>query len=243
MESKGYKVDRQFRIGQREVYLPEIEEGSIDLFPEYTGILLQYWKPDAEARLADEVYAELQTVAPEGLRVLDQSEASDQDSYTVTKEYADKWGLASVEDLAKVTDSITLGGNAELESRPYGPVGLKDSYGIDVAFTPIEDSGGPITVKVLIDGQIQLANIFTADPSTAENNLVPLKDTQGLFLSSHLVPLASSRLDDNAVALINEISAAMTPDDLVTLNTRSTKEQLPADTIAKEWLKNHNFEG
>lgn len=92
MESKGYKVDRQFRIGQREVYLPEIEEGSIDLFPEYTGNLLQYWKPDAEARLADEVYAELQTVTPEGLRVLDQSEASDQDSYTVTKEYADKWG-------------------------------------------------------------------------------------------------------------------------------------------------------
>lgn len=243
MESKGYKVDRQCRIGQREVYLPEIEEGSIDLFPEYTGILLQYWKPDAEARLADEVYAELQTVTPEGLRVLDQSEASDQDSYTVTKEYADKWGLASIEDLAKVTDSITLGGNAELESRPYGPVGLKDSYGIDVAFTPIEDSGGPITVKVLIDGQIQLANIFTADSSIAENNLVPLKDTQGLFLASHLVPLASSRLDDNAVALINEISAAMTPDDLVTLNTRSTKEQLPADTIAKEWLKNQNFEG
>ena len=41
LEAGGYTVDRQFNIGQREVYLPEIEAGKIDVFPEYIGSLLQ----------------------------------------------------------------------------------------------------------------------------------------------------------------------------------------------------------
>ncbi|MFV0452983.1 MAG: glycine betaine ABC transporter substrate-binding protein, partial [Propioniciclava sp.] len=41
LEGAGYTVDRHYRIGSRETYLPEIEAGSIDLFPEYTGPLLQ----------------------------------------------------------------------------------------------------------------------------------------------------------------------------------------------------------
>ena len=48
LEENGYTVDRQFRIGQREVYIPEIEDGAIDVFPEYTGNLLQYYVPDTD---------------------------------------------------------------------------------------------------------------------------------------------------------------------------------------------------
>ena len=66
LENAGYEVDRQFRIGQREAYLPEIEAGDIDLFPEYSGPVLQYWEPDTEARLPDDVYAELEEAAPDG---------------------------------------------------------------------------------------------------------------------------------------------------------------------------------
>src|SRR5699024_9663181 len=77
----GNEADRQRRIGQREAYLPEIEAGDIDLFPEYSGPVLQYWEPDTEARLPDDVYAELEEAAPGGLNVLEQSPATDQDSY------------------------------------------------------------------------------------------------------------------------------------------------------------------
>ncbi|WP_449385859.1 ABC transporter substrate-binding protein [Cellulomonas soli] len=236
LEGAGYTVDRQFRIGQREAYLPEIEDGAIDLFPEYSGPVLQYWVPDTPARLADDVYAALADATPEGLRVLDQSPATDQDSYMVTRAFADQWGLSTIDDLAKVSTPLTLGANSEGESRPNGPAGLKKTYGIDVGFTPIEDGGGPLTVKALLDGDIQLAIIYTADPSVGKNDLVALQDTRGLFLASHVVPLASDDVDDAAAAVINEISAAMTPDELVALNARSVDEQLPAATIATDWL-------
>lgn len=237
LENAGYDVDRQFRIGQREAYLPEIEAGEIDLFPEYSGPVLQYWEPDTEARLPDDVFAALEEAAPEGLNVLDQSPATDQDSYVITQEFADEWGIENVEDLSKITDPMTLGANSEAESRPNGPKGLEETYGIEVGFAPIEDSGGPLTVKALKDDDVQLAIIYTADPSIESNNLVSLEDTKGLFLSSNVVPLASDKVDDKAAEVINEVSAAMSPEDLVSLNNRSVTEQLPAADIAKDWLE------
>ena len=237
LENAGYDVDRQFRIGQREAYLPEIESGEIDLFPEYSGPVLQYWEPDTEARLPEDVFAALEEAAPESLNVLEQSPATDQDSYVVTQEFADEWSLSTVADLEKITEPLTLGANSEAENRPNGPTGLAETYGVEVGFAPIEDSGGPLTVKALRDGDVQLAIIYTADPSIESNNLVSLEDTKGLFLSSNVVPLASDKVDEQATEIINEISAAMSPEDLVSLNNRSVTEQLPAADIAQDWLE------
>ncbi len=241
LEQNGVKIDRQMRIGQREVYLPEIESGNIDLFPDYTGPLLKYWDDQTTATTSDDVYNQLKSVVPDGLRVLDQAPATDQDSYVVTKEFAEKWGLKSIADLAKVTDPLVMGANSEAENRPNGPKGLKATYGIDASFTPIEDSGGPLTVKALKDNSIQIAIIYSADPSIAANDLVSLEDTKGLFLSSHVVPLVSKKVTDENAAVINKVSAALTTDELIAMNARSVNDQLSAATIAKDWLASKNL--
>ncbi|WP_336658905.1 ABC transporter substrate-binding protein [Leucobacter sp. USHLN153] len=242
LEADGYDVDRQFRIGQREVYLPEIEDGKIDLFPEYTGNLLQYFEPDATERVSDDVYSALQDAMPEGLRVLDQAPATDQDTYVVTKEFAEKWDLETVADLKNVTDPLTFGSNSEAESRPYGPDGLAETYGIEgVKFTPIEDSGGPLTVKALKDDSIQFANIYSADPSLEANDLVTLEDTKGIFLASHVVPIASDKIDDDAAEVINAVNAALEPDELVAMNGESVNDERSAEDIAKDWLADQDL--
>ena len=236
LEANDYTVDRQFRIGQREVYLPEIEAGKIDLFPEYTGSLLQALEPDTTATTSDDVYTALESALPDGLRVLDKSEASDQNSYTVTEAYASENNLTDIASLKNVKTPIVVGGNAELETRPYGPATLKEKYGIDTTFQSIEDSGGPLTVKALVDNTIQLGNIYTADPNIKSNNLVALTDPDGLFVADNVVPVASTKVDDKAADIINKVSAALTEDDLVELNSQSVNDQKSAEVIAKAWL-------
>jgi osmoprotectant transport system substrate-binding protein len=236
LEAEGYTIERDFRIGQREVYVAEIEAGSVDLFPEYTGPLLQYWEAETPARLEGEVYDALVSAAPSGLTVLDQSSATDQDAYVVTREFSEKYNVTTLDDLASVTVPLTIGGNSEGENRPNGPKGLKDTYGVSAGFTPIEDGGGPLTLKALKDGDIQLAIIYTADPAIGSNDLVALEDTKGLFLASHVVPIASDKIDDKAAEIINAVSAALTPEGLVALNAQSVTDQSPAATIASQWL-------
>src|SRR5687768_4544060 len=125
LENADFEVERNFQIGQRDAYLPALESGEVDLFPEYTGNLLQFYDPETEATASDEVYAELEGALPEGLTVLEQSPATDQDSYNVTADFAAENGVTTIADLAKVTTPLTLGGNAELEERPYGPAALQ----------------------------------------------------------------------------------------------------------------------
>ncbi|WP_234407386.1 ABC transporter substrate-binding protein [Microterricola viridarii] len=236
LEANGFTVQRDFNIGQRDAYLPALESGQVDLFPEYTGNLLQFYKPDTTARTSDDVYAALGSALPSGLRVLDQAEATDQDSYVVTKTFADANKLVSIGDLATVTTPLTLGGNSELATRPYGPDGLKSVYGVTVGFTPIEDSGGPLTQKALLDGTVQIVNIYSADPNIKANDLVTLTDPKGLFLASHVVPLAGPGVSDAAAAVINKVQGALTAADLVAMNAQSVNDQLAAPVIATQWL-------
>ena len=238
LEANGVTVTRQFNIGQRDAYLPALESGEVQLFPEYSGNLLQYYDPETTAKTSDDVYAALKGALPEGLEVLDQSPATDQDSYNVTKEFSEANGVTSIADLTKVTTPLTLGGNSELQTRPYGPEGLLSTYDVTVGFTPIEDSGGPLTIKALKDNTVQLVNIYSADPNIKANDLVTLEDPKGLFLASNVVPLINTDAATPEVTdVINKVSAALTAEDLVDLNSQSVNDQESADTIAKTWLE------
>ena len=237
LENGGFTVDRQFLIGQREVYLPDIESGAIDVFPEYTGSLLTALVDGDPSGTSDEIYTQLEEALPDGLSVLDQAEASDQDSWTVTQAFADKYSLTDLASLTNVTEPITVGGNSELQTRPYGPDALAEKYGVTIAgFTAVQDSGGPLTVKALVDNQIQLANIYTADPNIQTNDLVALEDPDGLFLPANVVPVVSDKVNDDAAEILNGVSAALTLEDLVSLNAESVNDQRSAGDIATDWL-------
>jgi len=231
LEGAGFTVERKFQIGQRDVYIPSLEDGSVQLFPEYTGNLLQFFDPDTTATTSDDVYAALQTALPEGLTVLDQSPATDQDSYNVTADFAAEHDLTSIADLAGI-DGLTLGGAPELEERPYGPKGLKEIYDVDVAFSATADT----TVDELVAGNIQVANVYSADPRIQTNDLVTLEDPKGLFLASNVVPVASTEIADEIADVINAVSAALTPEGLVALNVESTEQQRSSSDIAADWL-------
>ena len=231
LEDAGFTVERTFSLGQRDVYVPAIVAGEVDLFPEYTGNLLQFFVPAATETAADDVYAALATALPEGLTALAMSPASDQDSYNVTQEFASANGLESIADLAGLTD-ITLGGAPELAERPYGPNGLLEKYGVTVSF----EATGDTTVESLVAGIVDMANVYSADPRIQQLGLVTLSDPLGLFLASNVVPIASEAVTADARALIDAVSAAMSAEDLVALNVRSVDEKLSAAVIAREWL-------
>jgi osmoprotectant transport system substrate-binding protein len=238
LENGGYKVQRDFNIGQREVYLKQLTAGKIDLFPEYEGDLTQALNPKAVGGTADQTYAELKAALPSNLSVLNKAEASDGNSWTVTQTYAKKYNLTDLASLKNVTTPIYVGGNSELQTRPYGPKALESKYGVKIAgFKAVQDSSGPLTVKALVDNQVQLANIYTADPNIATNKLVALKDPDGLFLPDNIVPIVTKKIDKKAAAIINKVQADLSQSDLVSLNNESVNEKKSAPVIATAWLK------
>jgi osmoprotectant transport system substrate-binding protein len=238
LEAKGITVKQKPSIGEREVYFKALEDGSIDLIPDYTGNLLSYLDPKTTATSAADVEAALGTALPKDIGVLDASKAEDKDSYNVTAKFAADNSLKTIGDLGKVK-GLKLGGPPPLAERTYGIPGLEKVYGIKgVKFTAIKDGGGPNTLKALLDGKIDVADIFTTTPSIADNKLVTLEDPKNLIAAQNVVPLISTKKASAKVKeALDAISAQLTTQDLVDLNRKNqgADKTAPA-TLAKEWL-------
>jgi osmoprotectant transport system substrate-binding protein len=244
LEADGVDVKTKFNIGPRQQTIPALQDGSINLIPEYNGNLLAYYNPDYTERTTEEVDGALgDAVAKDELRVLDSAEAEDKDAYVVTSETAEANDLTSIGDLSALVP-FSLGSNPQFGELGYGIPGLKDVYGVgtaqgDVTFVPIEDFGGPDTVKALVDDTVQVADIYTTSPALVAEDLVVLEDPENMISSQNIVPLiADSVYSDDIAETLNAISAQLTTDDLIALRDRvEGDEKASASSAAEDWLK------
>ena len=241
LEAKGMKVQRKFNIGARELYLKALEDGSIDLIPKYNGALLAALSPGgtvpADVSTPEEVYDALQEILPSGTETLEQSEAEDKDTLTVTSDTAEQYDLETIDDLKPVAAKLTLGGGPEFAKRYQGVVGLQKLYGIEFKeFKPL-DPGGPLTKAALKKNDIQVANIFSTDSSIETDDLVVLDDTKNLFLAQNILPLIrSSKVNGDVEESLNEVSQALTTEELTEYLAKVAVDKQDTATVAKEFL-------
>jgi osmoprotectant transport system substrate-binding protein len=236
LESKGLDVTRKLNIGNRETYIGAIEDCSIDLLPEYTGSLLLYYDPNSTATAPDQVYNDLKAAIPDGLEVLDPSPAADNDVLVVTQETADKYNLHSLDDLAGISDTLTVGAAPEFKDRKTGLVGLKDLYGVDLPFKPL-DAGGPLTLKALQNGDIQIGEFFSTQPVIGDENFVILADPKHLSPAENVVPYIGKDADtDEITSTLNDLSAGLTSQDLMEMIRKVDVDKQSVGDVAKAYL-------
>jgi Periplasmic glycine betaine/choline-binding (lipo)protein of an ABC-type transport system (osmoprotectant binding protein) len=238
LEAHGYTVEYEAGIGSRETFVTALQDGSIDLIPDYAGNALIYADPDAEETSPEDVEAALPAALESlGLAVTAAAPGEDSDALVVTPEFAEANGLTTIGDLAPIAGSVTLGANTEFE--PRWRDGLAEVYGFEGwAFKAIDDYGGPGTLADLLAGAIQVADIYTTTPSIAANDLVVLEDDLDLFAAQNVIPLLNADvLTDELAALLDEVSALITTDVLLELNGEMASDAKPsAAQVATAWL-------
>ncbi len=246
LEASGYKVERKFNLGNREIVQPALESGQIDLDAEYLATLLSFVDKNTKASTdPKETAKSLQTaLSGKKLTLLDFAAATDQNGFVVTKETATKYNLKKLSDIAaNAQGQLTLGGPPECPgaNRPFCKPGLEGTYGIKFKdFKPL-DAGGPLTVTALDGKQIDIGLLFTSDSTIATNGFVLLDDDKHLQLSDNIVPVVRDDLlakDDGTIKkLLNSISAKLSQDELNGMNKLVSVDKKDPKDVAKEWLK------
>lgn len=238
LKAKGVTVTTKPNIGSRQVYIPALQDGSIDLIPEYSGVLLQYFNKTATQVSSADVLTALQAALPATLTVLDQSSAQDKDAIVVTKDTATKYNLKSIADLAPVASKLTLGAAPEFATVADGVPALKSIYGVTFGtFKPL-DAGGPLTINALKNGQIDAGDIFTTDPSITADNFVALDDPKNEFAAQNVLPLISkSKVTPTISSALNAVSAKLDTATLTTLVAKVITDKADPATVASDWLK------
>jgi osmoprotectant transport system substrate-binding protein len=243
LQAAGVSVKEQFNIGSREVYVAALKDSSIDLVPEYSGAFLSYLDPKSTAATTEGVTTELKGKLPSGISMLTPSPAEDKDVLAVTKATADKYKLKTISDMKPVAGELVLGGPPEWKTRTQGVVGLRDIYGLNFKDFVSLDAGGTLTMTALVNGQVQAGDLFSTDPGLVKNNLVALDDDKSLFAAENVVPLIkTAKATDTVTKTLNDVSAKLTTNDLITMNGEAATGANLAD-IAKKWLAGAGISG
>ena len=234
LNDAGVDATTNTGIGSREIYLRALEDGSIDVIPEYTGALGFFYDDAFSETDPDAVYAAVEELLPEEFTMLAKSEAENNDSITVTAATAQENDLTTIADLADVAADMTLGAPPEFQARPQGLPGLEETYGLTfAAFQPLT---GTALVQALVNGQIQAANIFTTDPAIVVNDLVVLEDSESLFGSQNMVPLVRAEDAERVREILDAVSTALTTEQVSTMLEQTDVEQRNPEDVAREFL-------
>jgi osmoprotectant transport system substrate-binding protein len=246
LQANGFDVGRRMGIGSRETYIPALKDHSIDLVPEYVGNLLRYFAPDSTVTMLGPVQLELHQKLPGDLSILTPSPASDTDTVSVTSGTAAAWNLKTIADLAAHSPEVKFGAPSAFENRSSGLPGLRQKYALNISpgnFVAINDGGGAVTVRALVEGKVNAANIFTTSPAIPQNHLVELEDPAHNFVAGNIVPLVNSqKKSDRLKNVLDAVSAKLTTDGLAGLNASVTGNSgIDPDQAARKWVWDNGF--
>ncbi len=229
LRARGYPVELVARLGAREVVEPALEQGKVDLVPEYLGTALTFIDPGGLAPSGDPdtTHARLrQAFATRGVSVAAFAPAEDRNGFVVTGDLARRRGLKRISDLAPLAGRLTFGGPPECRDRPLCLKGLRDRYGLEFARFQAMPSRR-VTADALETGEIDVGMIETTDASQI----------------GHVVPVVRRQVVDRygpgLVRLLDAVSAQLTTAELTGLNRQVAVDDQPPGGVAAGWLRAH----
>lgn len=239
LEAAGYPVEYQLNVGNRELLLPELQSGELDLLPEYVGAALSSgFGIDPTSDLDESLALLEEAFAETGVTVLEPTPGEDKDVFVVTRAFAEDNGVTTISDLAGVGD-ITLAGPPECEERELCYLGLTETYGLDnVAFEAIAE--GAVRISSLDAGDVEVITLFSTQPVINERGFVSLEDDMGITPVQNVVPAVSDEVAEaygqDMVDVLNSVSELITTEVLLELNGQVELEARNADDVAADFL-------
>jgi osmoprotectant transport system substrate-binding protein len=242
LRQHGFPVEQVVQLGSREVVGPALEQGKVDMAPEYLGSALNFLNDRDRIATADPAltHARLeQAFAPRGVSVLAYAPAQDRNGFVVTGDLARRHGLEKLSDLAPLAPQLAFGGPPECPQRPLCLKGLQDLYQLRFARFEAMPSRA-VTAGELDTGEIDVGMIETTDPHLIGTDLIQLEDDRRLQPAENVVPVLRRQVLDaygpSLVRLCNAVSAQLTTVELTRLNLQVADGQ-PAAEAASAWLR------
>src|SRR5581483_642706 len=240
LQAKGYTVTLKANIGSSELTDKALTSGQIQMYPEYTGVILSVIKGQTRVPVsAAATYAQAKAFeASRGYTLLNPTPFQDRDVTAALKAFASKHHLVSMEDLAKLP-SFTNGGPPENKTRYEGLVGMHEAYHLNnVHFVPLAIG---LQYQALDSGKVDSANVFTTDGQLSSGKYALLTDPKHIYGFQQVAPVVSTKLlnqEGPAFAqTLNAVDSKLTDTVMQKLNAAVVLQKVDAATVAKDFLK------
>ncbi|WP_323762683.1 glycine betaine ABC transporter substrate-binding protein [Maricaulis sp.] len=238
LESAGARVERLDNLGST-IAFDALRTGEIDVYVDYSGTI---WatvmnRPEPVNRHA--MLAEMTgwLYAEHGILALGGLGFENAYGFAMARDRAEALGVSSLADLAAHSDGMTVGGDAEVFSRPEW-VKTRDQYGLGAMQTRAMDAA--FMYGAVRDGQVDMISAYTTDGRIAAFDLLVLEDPLGVLPPYDAVILLSPDAAANP-ELVNVLSGLVGTIDSDAMREANRRVDLNRETPAQAagWLLEH----
>ncbi len=251
LEAKGFNVEKKLDLGASVIADKALQNGQIDMYPEYTGtslveILEQKEQPDtpeATYQKAKKLYAQRDPADT----MLTPAQFNNTYGIFVRKDVAEEYDLETLADLAEASPELKFVLFSDFRSREDGYPNMQKNYpAFDFGDLVIVNSiGGPIYQGVL-QGEGDVGVGFTTDGQLASDELVVMEDPKSIWPFYYPAPVVRSDVlekNPRMEGVLNSVSETLDAETMRELNSQVDIEQEDPEDVAAEYLKDQGLVG
>lgn len=239
LERRGYRVVRRPGLGATELAFAALRAGAVDVYPEYTGTGLLAILGDSSRVDARSAYARVsrEFARRYGVRWLPPLGFENTFALTVRRETAERYGLRTIGDLARVAPRLSAAFSTDFAGRADGLPGLARVYGL--RFARVRPLVSALKYQALVAGSADVIDAYSTDAAIARFGLVVLADDRQFFPPYEAAALVGARLQGEvpgAVLALTELSGRVDGRMMRELNRRFEVDRVPLARLASDAL-------
>ncbi|MFG6114989.1 ABC transporter permease/substrate-binding protein [Halobacillus sp. MO56] len=240
-EETDLNVELVPNLGKTDVVFSALQEGSIDIYPEFTGTaLVSLLEQQAESNESKEVYQRAaKGLAQEyNMAYLQPMQFNNTYALATTQEFAKQYNLKSISDLKPIADQVTAGFTLEFKDREDGYQGIKKLYNLEFGKVKTMDPG--LRQGALKKGEVDVIDAYSTASYIAGMNLRVLEDDKKLFPPYQGAPLLRQETIDKYPELkeiLNQLGGKITGDQMREMNYKVEEEDMDPEKVAREFLE------
>lgn len=239
LQQAGYTVQVKIPTGDTNTTFAAIRNGSIDVYPEFTGTALSLANLQTTHNPQQDFAAIKQAYEKQYQITWLDPAYNLNDGYAIctSQAVASQYNLHTIDDLKNVASKLTLSAQSDATQPFIQP--LEQAYGI--TFGNIKPEDEQLSFQSVQNGSAQLNICYTTAPQISQDNFVMLTDTKNIFPTYNPAPIVR----DDILSADSGITNALTPleSKLTTANITPLINELSANTttnpgtLAKQFLQ------
>jgi osmoprotectant transport system substrate-binding protein len=247
LDANGFNGVAKLDLGSEQIADKALQNGQIDLYPEYTGTALvaivpykgnpaDLNSPQATYEAAKKGYAERKPADT----MLTPAPFNNTYGIFVRKSVADREDLTNMGDLATASKDLTFISFSEFQNRSDGYPNVKENYpAFDFKEIKIVNELG-LRYSGLESGEGDVGVGFTTDGQLTSDQLVVMKDPKSIWPFYYPAPVVRSgvlKKYPKIEKVLNEVSASLDVETMRELNGQVDLDQEDPEDVAKQHLE------
>lgn len=240
-KSPNTEVTLKPNFGQTSFLFNALKSNQIDIYPEFTGTVLESLTKPTKAQLKQAATGDSYQIANDLLKkqqltMLPPMQYNNTYAVVVTQKFAKQYQLKTISDLNKVTGQLHAGFDLEFIDRRDGYRGIKDVYGLQFQVKSLDAS---LRYQALTKGTVNITDGYTTDSQLRQYHLLALQDDRKLFPTYRGAPLMSQKFakaHPTIVAQLKKLTNQITEKQMQEMNYEVNVLKEKPSTVAKKYL-------